>query len=225
MSMLTKIARKSIVAVVKPFPPLRRLARDTINSRRSRIYRQIRRSVNVEPKTIIFESFMGRSYSDNPRAIYEAMLKDKRLSDYRFIWAFKSDKLAELNDLLPDKQRTSVVPCGTADYYRAYAQAGIWVSNSRLPEYLQPTKAQRYIQTWHGTPLKRLGYDIEVEGENAMNTKRDICQKYDNDSKRYTAMISPSPFVTDCYKSAFDLDKNNPKCQIWQVGYPRNDSL
>ena len=32
---------------------------------------------------------MGRSYSDNPRALYEEMIKSKKFDDYKFIWCFK----------------------------------------------------------------------------------------------------------------------------------------
>lgn len=221
---IKKTIKKTAIAVTKPFPPARRAVRHALWSHRSKIYQQVKAKTPTEPKTIIFESFMGRSYSDNPRAIYEQMLHDRRFDDYKFIWAFKRSQIAVAASN-PMMLRATIVQAGTNAYYRAYARAGTWISNSRLPEQLQPTDDQRYIQTWHGTPLKRLGYDIEVEGENAMNTKQDILEKYDDDAKRYYAMVSPSKFVTNRYKSAFNLTKNNPHCKIWQTGYPRNDKL
>ena len=39
------------------------------------VYKYIFRFVPVDDKLVIFISFHGRGYSDNPRAIYEEMLK------------------------------------------------------------------------------------------------------------------------------------------------------
>ena len=178
--------------------------------------------ITADEKTVIFESFMGRSYSDNPRALYEAMLRDPRFSDGTFVWCFtepeKKRGFAQLD-------RAVLVKYGSRDYYRYYHRAGYIVSNSRIPEEIYVTKKQSYVQTWHGTPLKKLGYDIEVEGGNAMNTVGDICRKYRSDAKRYSYLISPSQFCTDKLRSAFRLDGNAPGCEVIQAGYPRNDFL
>ena len=46
--------------------------------------------------------------------------------------------------------------------------------NNRLPEYVYPKDDQVYVQCWHGTPLKRLGYDVEIEMESALNTTNEL---------------------------------------------------
>ena len=43
---------------------------------------------NVKPKTIVFESFGGKNYSDSPKYIYEYM--QKYYPNYRYIWSFKN---------------------------------------------------------------------------------------------------------------------------------------
>ncbi|MEJ7488257.1 CDP-glycerol glycerophosphotransferase family protein, partial [Staphylococcus pasteuri] len=50
----------------------------------------------------------------------------------------------------------------SAEYYQAYSEASHWVSNARTPLYLNKKENQTYIQTWHGTPLKRLANDMKV---------------------------------------------------------------
>ena len=216
--------RRTLIAIVKPFPPARRWARSTINNHRHRVYLSIKSKTPTEAKTIIFESFMGRSYSDSPRAIYKQMVSDKRFKEYHFIWALRENRLND-QQIYPELQHAQIVQTGTPDYYRAYTRAGLWISNSRLPAYLQPMKDQKYIQTWHGTALKKLGYDIRHDGGNAMYTLDELKIKNDLDACRYFAMISPSPFMTGVYKSAFNLKTVNPDCQIWETGYPRNDRL
>lgn len=164
----------------------------------------------VDEKLIVFESYMGRSYSDSPKAIY-LKLKNK---GYKCIWIFK--------DTTKHDNTLKKIKYGSKEYYKYYAKAKYWITNSRLNEALLKKKNQIYIQLWHGTPLKKLGFDIKVSGGNAMNTIKDIQKKYKKDSKRYTYMISPSKYCTKIYKSAFNL---TDKTIIKELGYPRNDSL
>lgn len=165
----------------------------------------------IDDKMIIFESYMGRQYSDSPKELYLYLLRYK---NYKFIWVFKD----------PNKHniKTGIkVKYGSKQYYKYYAKAKYWISNSRLNEALFKRKKQIYIQTWHGTPLKRLGYDI-LKTDNAMNSLKDIQKKYSNDSKRYNYMISPSSYCSNIFKSTFNLKENTV---IKEIGYPRNDSL
>ena len=56
------------------------------------LYKLLYRFVSIDDKLVIFISFHGRGYSDNPRAIYEAMIQDPRWQGYRFIWFIKHHK-------------------------------------------------------------------------------------------------------------------------------------
>lgn len=176
----------------------------------------------VNPKLIAFEAFMGRKYVDSPRAIYEYMLSSEEYKDYEFVWLFKQP---EDYKFLENNPRTTVAKYGGEEYYKYYSMAAYWVTNSRINYLLKKKDGQHYIQCWHGTPLKRLGFDIEVKGGNAMNSMKDIRQKYESDAKLYDFMVSPSKFVTEKYKSAFNLDNCNKDVKIIEEGYPRNDFL
>lgn len=176
-------------------------------------------TVSVNEKTVVFDAFMGRQFACSPKALYLEMLKDKRFDDFTFVWAFKNP--GDFDFLLKNKN-TVTVKYESSDYFKYCAKAKFWITNSRLNEALKKKSSQVYIQCWHGTPLKKLGYDIEVKGGNAMNSVADIRHKYKVDSKRYTYMISPSPFCTEKFASAFDLE--HPEI-LKEVGYPRNDYL
>ncbi len=176
----------------------------------------------VSDKTIVFESFMGRTFSDSQKALYKEMLKDEFFKDYTFIWAFKD---VENYKHLEENKNTKVVKYGSKEFMKCMAKAKWWITNSRLPEYLIKKKSQKYIQCWHGTPLKRLGFDIEVEGGNALNTLKEIKEKYEDDAKRYDYMLSPSAFCTEKFASAFNLKKLKKEDVIVELGYPRNDYL
>lgn len=176
-------------------------------------------SNKIDDDLIIFESYMGRQYSCSPEAIYEEMLENKKCKSYHYIWCFtEPNKYLYLNK----NRNTKVVKYKSKEYYKYYSRAKYWITNSRISENIIKKKNQIYIQCWHGTPLKKLGYDIKVNGSNAMNNIKDIRDKYKNDSKRYNYMISPSRFCTEKFISSFNLKNSNI---ILETGYPRNDKL
>lgn len=178
----------------------------------------------IDDKAVIFESFMARRYADSPRAIYEYMLNSPEYKDYKFYWPFRAtimDNYMWLND----NDRTKVVQYGTEAYYKLFATAKYWVVNSRIVDAIDVRPEQVYLQCWHGTPLKRLGFDIEVKGDNAIHTKKELCKHYAVDAKKYTNMVSPSAFCTEKFISAFALDKIGRQDIIIEEGYPRNDFL
>ncbi len=158
----------------------------------------------VDNNMVIFKSFMGRNYSDSPKALYLEMLNNSKFSHYKFIWCFE---VPEKYVYLKQNQNTYVVKFNSLEYKKYSAKAAYWVTNSILPEYLLKKKKQKYIQCWHGTPLKKLRYDIEVKSGNVLNSLRDIRKRNDRDVKRYDIILSPSPFCTEKFTSAFQSKK------------------
>ena len=216
-----KKIKKIIIEFAKNHVWFRRASKLIVKCYRKMRYFKYYITTKVDKKMIVFESFMGRSYSDSQKAIYKEMLKDKYFKDYKFVWAFKTPE--NYNFLV--NNNTKVIKYGSKEFYKHMAKAKYWVTNSRLPEYLIKKKEQKYIQCWHGTPLKRLGFDIEVEGGNALNTISEIKEKYEDDAKRYDYMLSPSAFCTEKFISAFNLKKLKKENVIVELGYPRNDYL
>lgn len=175
----------------------------------------------IDEKLIYFQTFSGRGYSDSPKAIYEYMLQSDEYSDYRFVWCFKEpEKYADL----PENGRTEIVKFRTRADNRALRRAKYWITNYRMLNHQFPRKGQVYVQCWHGTPLKRLGYDIK-EGHNVMNSQSEVREKYRSDAKRFSYILSPSPFATEKFASAWNLNKTGQRDKIIEEGYPRNDRL
>ena len=213
--------KKIILNIAKKHHSVMKLLRSVRKARKKFRYRKYNKT-KVDPKLIVFEAFMGRKYVDSPRAIYEHMLKDKKFKDYKYVWLFNEPEKFKFLEKNPN---TTVALYGQNDHYKYYSTAGYWITNSRVNYVLKKKPGQHYIQCWHGTPLKRLGFDIEVQGGNAMNSIKDIREKYESDAIYYDYMVSPSKFVTEKYRSAFNLDKCNKNVEIIEEGYPRNDFL
>lgn len=174
----------------------------------------------VDAKTVLFEAFGGRSYTCSPKAIYERMLTMPQFKDYTFVWAFND---VDAHDIKKD-ERTVVVKTKSKDYYKYYSIAKYWIVNSIILDGITKKKGQVYVQCWHGTPLKRLRCDIEVNG-NVLNTVKEIRNKNDRDAKRFDYFLSPSKFCTEKFISAFNLKKLGKENIIIEAGYPRNEYL
>ena len=175
----------------------------------------------ADDKLVYFQTFSGRGYSDSPKAMYEYMLSAPEYAGYRFVWSFKEP---EKYSFLLKNGRTEIVKFRSKADNKALRKAKYWIANYRMLDYQHPRKDQVYVQCWHGTPLKRLGYDI-AESDNAMNSIEEIREKYRTDAKKFRWLLSPSPFATDKFATAWNLRETGQEYKILEAGYPRNDRL
>lgn len=175
----------------------------------------------IDDKLVYFQTFSGRGYSDSPKAMYEYMRKAPEYKDYKFVWSFREPE--KYRELLEDG-RTELVKFRTRADNIALRRAKYWIANYRMLDYQHPRKGQVYVQCWHGTPLKRLGYDIDAS-DNAMNSIGEIREKYRTDAKKFSYLLSPSPFASEKFATAWDLNSTHQTHKIIEEGYPRNDRL
>lgn len=179
------------------------------------LYKWLFRLVGLFParsRLIVFESYLGKQYSCNPRAIYE-YLKEHH-PEFDMYWSIdpRFSENFEGNDL-------QVVPRFTVQWLFLMARAKYWVTNSRMPIWIPKPKHTVYLQTWHGTPLKRLAADIEevyMPGTNTEQYKANFLKE----SRNWDYLISPNSYSTEVFRRAFRFNK-----EIIESGYPRNDFL
>ena len=180
-----------------------------------KIYRLIFKFLGSLPKNknlVIFESFHGKQYSDSPRAIYE-YLKENH-PNYQLVWSVDR-RSTELFSLLG----IPYVKRFTPKWFWLMPRAKYWVNNVRLPNWLPKPKQTIYVQTWHGTPLKKLGVDIEEVRMPGTNTER-YKENFINEARNWDFLVSPNRYSTEIFKRAFEYSG-----KIIESGYPRNDYL
>ena len=168
----------------------------------------------VKEKRVLFVAFHGRGVVDSPKALYEYMKNHDEYKDYDLIFT--------LNKPVPGVKSVKYMSLG---FLKATATSKYWFFNCKMPAFLYKKNNQIYLQTWHGTPLKRLGHDIIVDKEQKISRsglsqdKRNAA--YDADARKYDYMISPNAFSTGCFESAFGVERD----KLIETGYPRNDYL
>ncbi len=161
---------------------------------------------------IMFESFLGKQYSCNPRAIYEYL--QKHHPEFKMYWSV-------------DRRHTKVFKDKDIPYIRRFsvkwlfsmASARYWVTNSRMPLWIPKPKHTIYLQTWHGTPLKRLAVDMDEVHMPGTTTKK-YKRNFIKESSNWDYLISPNRYSTEIFRRAFQFDR-----RMIESGYPRNDYL
>jgi CDP-glycerol glycerophosphotransferase len=91
----------------------------------------------VKKKTVIFESFAGKQYSCNPRAIYEYMKEHH--PEYNLIWSVNPS----YTEIFEEKN-VPYIHRFTLKWLFAMARAEYWVVNSRLPLWIPKPKHTTY---------------------------------------------------------------------------------
>jgi len=222
---ILKKIRKTALAVLRYFPRMRWWARKTYWNLRHLQYESISNKVVIEQKTVLFESYSGRSYACSPWAIFEALCADQRFDDWQFYWSLRESKIEDLKSeysLLVN--RATPVIRGSRQYYEACAKAASWVINNRMPEWVHPRRGQVYVQCWHGTPLKRLGFDLPEAAVAALNTATELSWRFQIDAQKWTYLLSPSAYCSKHLLSAFGVT-SEAGCTVLEQGYPRNDAI
>lgn len=163
---------------------------------------------------ILFESSNGRNYTGNPRYVYEEILNQGLDEELKCVWVF----------MHPEKEN---IPGNAIKVKRSFFKflyyaivSGSWVFDSRHLYYLKRNKKTKYIQTWHGTPLKKLGLDMDYID---MSGNKDIKKYHDEftkNSAEWQYLISQNSYSTEIFKRAFAFNG-----EMLEIGYPRNDIL
>ncbi|WP_214721915.1 CDP-glycerol glycerophosphotransferase family protein [Exiguobacterium sp. s192] len=166
----------------------------------------------VQKNLVLFESFLGRGYSDNPKALYQ-MLKTQR-PELTLVWIFAKEPTADVKAVCPNW-----VLRNSPKYYYYMARAQYWIFNTRQPLSLKKRRATTYLQTWHGTPLKRLGLDME-EVHMAGTTTEQYKKNFYQQAQEWDYLLSPNTYSSEIFKRAFGFSGT-----LLESGYPRNDLL
>ncbi|MFF4208116.1 CDP-glycerol glycerophosphotransferase family protein [Streptomyces sp. NPDC001796] len=189
---------------------LRAVHRD-LNSgeRKIQIYRRMLRLLPVRKGTVVFESHLGRQYSDSPRAIYEELRR--RGAPITPIWSYAGEKP---KGFPADVQ---LVRRWSWPYLRALAQAEFWIDNQGFPLRLPKRPETTYIQTWHGSALKRMGFDepsLRVTSEQEQRVYQEALDRFDH-------FVVRGEHDVRTLARAYRI----PDEKLLRTGYPRNDAL
>jgi CDP-glycerol glycerophosphotransferase (TagB/SpsB family)/glycosyltransferase involved in cell wall biosynthesis len=174
------------------------------------------RGLPIDESLIVYESFAGNGVLCNPEALFRAILADPEQAHRRHVWVLKEPKghgnlLAEF----ATHPRVRFVRRGSLAYHKALATAGLLINNATFPPSFKKRVGQVYVNTWHGTPMKRMGYDEAEGAQVSSNVLRNFMMA--------DYLLSASPYMSETmYERAYRLENVAPGLLI-EEGHPRTD--
>ena len=168
----------------------------------STIFKFIGLFIKVDDNIILINSFAGRNYDDSPKVIFEYMKTQEKYKKYKIYWAFNQPEKFDIDG-------AEKIKCNTLKYFIIALKAKYWITNSSVERGLKfKNKKTIYINTWHGTPIKKMGIDAPITAFRFNATKPNV-------------MYAQSQYDIDVFSKAFEY----PKECFALVGLPRNDEL
>jgi len=177
------------------------------NSRLWRAVYGFMRMMPLRGNVTLFESHMGRSISDSPGSISREL--HRQIPSMKQVWSV-ANKANTWN------VEDETVIRGSIKYLWNLATAKYLVDNQTLPVYFKKREGQIYLQTWHGIPLKTMGFDEP-------SIKRSSKQQQQLFRKRvgyWNYLNVPSDYFASTFVPAYEFSE-----KMIRGGLPRNDAL
>jgi len=152
---------------------------------------------------IVYDSFHGR-YSDNPRALFER-LRDRPGIEH--VWLADPPHVDSFPAGVP------TVSIDSREATDALNDADLVIANTHVEVDWVKSPGTTYLQTWHGTPLKRVHRDILWAPPGRLD-------RLDGDVALWDILLPPTPPSTPRLRGAFRFAG-----RVAETGYPRNDLL
>ncbi|WP_019149061.1 CDP-glycerol glycerophosphotransferase family protein [Timonella senegalensis] len=178
----------------------------------TRLFDRYSQNVPVNPRVIFYEAMAGSRMGDNPYAIFEYLRSHPEYGEFVHVWSF--DK----HSTIPEKYRglkdVAFAAKGSAAFSYFLATAGYVVCNANLPGFYAPRPEQKYLNTWHGIPYKKLGRDSPKARWGAPRSTASFLKA--------THVITTCEFMTQSVISAYSM-AGTSNAIIAETGYPRVD--
>lgn len=174
-----------------------------------RLYYRVQLRLPIDPNLAVYSAYWDRGVLCSPAAIY-----------------YKARELApQVRGVFIIEQPGTMATAPGVDWvltdsfaaFRTLARAKYFINNANFPDIVRKRAGTIHLQTQHGTPLKKMGLDLQdfPVGADRINFTR-LLRRVD----RWDYNISSNRFSTEiwerCYPASFTT---------LEVGYPRNDRL
>jgi CDP-glycerol glycerophosphotransferase len=194
--------------------PLRALARRV---RTAAQYERVAlaRRAPIDEHAVLYESFAGNGMLCNPEALFRSLLAAPDMGHLRHIWSLSDlEAYPETIAEFAGDPRVSFVKHDSAAYYAALATSKYLINNATFPPQFGKRDGQIYLNTWHGTPLKAMGYDVPGGAVDTRNVARNFLNA--------DYLLAPNDDTAQMYLSAFRM-ANIFNGRIIEEGSPRID--
>lgn len=168
----------------------------------SAAFRFIGLFVKTDPNLVLYNSMIGRSNYDSPKAIYDYLVTHPEYGHLKHVWAFNDPESAQ------GYENADKIKMDSLQYFLTALRAGYWITNVNIERGLKfKKKKTRYLNTWHGVAFNHIGNDVRGRS--------------DYDSRNVDVMCYESEYSKGILKRALRANEAN----MIPSGLPRNDEL
>ncbi|MCD5075898.1 CDP-glycerol glycerophosphotransferase family protein [Enterococcus gallinarum] len=171
-------------------------------------------TIDIKKNTILYEVRDGQSIVDSPFAIFKYLVNDPDFAHYHHVWVINDLDYPTVNKIKASYKNVDFVVRNSKEYLKWLASAEYLVNNATFQSFFVKKKEQIYINTWHGTPLKYMGFDIPGNPAHSQNVVRNFLMA--------DYILSPNAHTTEIFSKSYRLDGIFPGV-ILEGGYPRID--
>ncbi len=172
-------------------------------------------SKEIDENLIFYETRDGKSIVDSPYAMFLELATNPNYINFKHIWVIDKESTGIENSIPKNLQnKVNFVERGTLDYVESILTAKYLISNSTFESFFVKRPGQVYINTWHGTPLKYMGFDIPGAVNHSQNVLRNFLMT--------DFLLSPNYHTSEIFINSYKLNGIYPG-QILEGGYPRVD--
>lgn len=177
-------------------------------------YAEFHQDYLIDHNAILYESGAGITVACNPLAICRSLLLDERYSNFRHFWAV--NKGESVPHYLLDDPRVYIIRRNSDLYFKILASAKYLINNNTFPPVFSRRPEQKYLNTWHGVPLKTLGVDIQNGQMDHRNAARNLLHT--------THLLVPNSHTKKILLERYDIQGLFTGAAA-ELGYPRIDNV
>jgi len=161
----------------------------------------------------LWEGVSGRQFAGNEKYLYMRVVE--KFPNAVHVWVFQDQDGVDRNkDTLAG---ATIVRRFSWAYIFHLATAKYLFTGTSLPAFYIKRLGTLFIQTWHGTPLKTLGFDIKSTTARDLNRNSTENVMF-HQSRMWDYFVAPNQFSAEKFASAFKYSG-----ELLKTGYPRND--
>lgn len=171
-------------------------------------------TTRVNRRAVLYECNHGHGVLGNPYAIFLYLLSDERFARFHHYWAIEDESTAATLPACFHAPNVHLVIYESAEYLRALASCKYLINNTSFLSHFTKRAEQVYVNTWHGTPMKAMGFDLTDGVQASANIVRNML------SADY--LLSENPILSSMYLDSYRL-RGIYAGTILEEGYPRTD--
>ncbi len=173
---------------------------------------------DIDSRAFLLEAGQGKHADGNMFALLRCLETDERWKSIRPYVVTLKESEKDIREKLDfyGLSRTKTVVRGSGAYRKILATAKYLATDNSFPTYFIKRDEQVYLNTWHGTPLKRLGRaDISNSTSIGNVQKNFLAADY---------LLLPDTFMKDIVMNDYMIGRMYGNSAV-MCDYPRNDVL